>query len=140
MKSKILVFVYGTLMKGMRNHCVLEDVKGVFQSEAYTLAPWVLKHNGSYPALIESDEAKVTVQGELYLVPQEGLRYLDALEGYRGPDIKSNLYNRKLIKVVANHEIKEVSAYIYNSSRNSSMCYTCDTGNFRDTIGDECKA
>tara|TARA_R110002020_G_scaffold148779_1_gene324807 strand:+ start:2778 stop:3212 length:435 start_codon:yes stop_codon:yes gene_type:complete len=77
-----LVFVYGTLMKGFGNHGLLRESipLGVAETiEEYVLTalgiPFVTKAQ-------EEDPSLTTIKGELYLVDDNTLGRLDALEGH----------------------------------------------------------
>lgn len=101
----IVVFAYGTLMKGNSNYKrFLSEAKfaGDFIAEGFELYDL-----GSYPGIIQSANGKV--KGQLYIVDSNTLRELDILEG------EGSLYIRKLIKVVNdNNESQEAYTYVYN--------------------------
>lgn len=88
METKI-IFVYGTLMKGMRNHIYLEKEK--FLGVSQTKPEYELVFNGSIPAARSGGES---IKGELYEVSEETLKSLDVLE-----EVDSNLYDRKEIEI-----------------------------------------
>jgi gamma-glutamylcyclotransferase (GGCT)/AIG2-like uncharacterized protein YtfP len=74
-----LLFVYGTLMRGERNHAHLRGarfVDAVATTPDYTLHRVVAF---DYPALVA--EGVTSVSGELYDVDEELLPALDAFEG-----------------------------------------------------------
>ena len=98
MKKKI--FVYGTLMKGMRNHYYLKDSTylGVDEIEGYTMY-----NIGSYPGIVKGSDR---IKGEVYEVTQETLDMMDALEG------EGYLYLRETI----NTKYGEAYVYVYNKS------------------------
>lgn len=79
------LFVYGTLMKGMRNHKYLEKAKllGRFQ----TKPEFELMYNGSIPAAKAGSEA---LWGELYEADDATLASLDVLE-----EVNDKLYEKK---------------------------------------------
>jgi len=83
------LFVYGTLMQGMRNHQYLEKAKllGRFQ----TKPEFELLYNGSIPAAKAGNEA---VWGELYEADEATLASLDVLE-----EVNAQLYEKKEIEV-----------------------------------------
>jgi gamma-glutamylcyclotransferase (GGCT)/AIG2-like uncharacterized protein YtfP len=83
------LFVYGTLMQGMRNHQYLEKAK--FLGAAQTEAEYELMYNGSIPAAKAGSES---IKGELYDVDDEILASLDVLE-----EVSSKLYEKKEIDV-----------------------------------------
>ena len=72
------IFVYGTLKKGYGNHRVMQNAEGVFVQED-TLQGYDIYDLGGIPGVIEG-EGEVT--GEVFSVSDEGLPYLDRLEGH----------------------------------------------------------
>jgi gamma-glutamylaminecyclotransferase len=79
------LFVYGSLLRGERNHGRLEGAR--FLGPARTLARYALYDLGAYPGLTEGSSA---VEGELYEVDARQLAALDAFENHprfyrRGP-------------------------------------------------------
>ena len=83
-----LVFVYGTLKRGERNHGWLSEAR--FVGEA-SLDGVTLHDLGPFPMLVTGEGC---CHGELYAVDAEGLRRLDALEGY------PRLYDRQRMALV----------------------------------------
>lgn len=83
------LFVYGTLMQGMRNHVYLEKAK--FLGPAQTGPEYELMYNGSIPA---AKAGKETVKGELYEVDDETLASLDVLE-----EVNEKLYDRREVQI-----------------------------------------
>lgn len=84
-----LLFVYGTLMQGMRNHQYLTGAKlvGRFQTQP----EFELMYNGSIPAAKAGKEA---IWGELYEADDGTLASLDVLE-----EVSVQLYEKKEIEV-----------------------------------------
>ena len=85
-----LLFVYGTLMQGMRNHSYME--KGTFIGPAQTKPEYDLMSNGSIPLAREGGAD--SVKGELYEVDDALLSELDEVEG-----VAADLYERKEVEV-----------------------------------------
>jgi len=85
-----LLFVYGTLMQGMRNHSYME--KGKFIGSTQTKNGYELMYNGSIPAAREGGSD--AIKGEMYEVEDEVLDQLDIIEG-----VQVDLYERKDIEV-----------------------------------------
>lgn len=83
------IFVYGTLMQGMRNQQYLKDAK--FLGAAQTAPEYELLSNGSIPAAKAGTEA---IKGELYEVDDATLAGLDVLE-----EVSGKLYEKKDITV-----------------------------------------
>lgn len=84
----VILFVYGTLMKGFGNHhCI---AAGEFLGPAQV--PGMLYVNGLPYARYDGgmlDQMMSFIQGELYLVDEVTLRRCDRLEGYT-PGMKQN--------------------------------------------------
>lgn len=102
--SMATLFVYGTLMKGMRNHIYLE--KAQFVGEAVTEPKFELMSNGSIPAMRDGTEA---VKGEIYEVDEETLNGLDVLE-----EVNSKLYEKREIEVGGKRAIAYLGGSIFN--------------------------
>ena len=97
------VFVYGTLMKGERNHHFLEDSKllGASSVEGYDMY-----NVGWFPAIIRGDSR---ILGELYEVSQEDMPSIDALEG------EGSLYRRRC-EITKGNEIAYLYEYLDDTS------------------------
>lgn len=80
-----LIFVYGTLMEGMRNHSYMEGAKLVGPAE--TKPEFELVTNGSIPAVRAGSEA---VRGELYEADDA---FIEQLEQWA--EIGTGLYDRR---------------------------------------------
>ena len=81
-----LVAVYGTLRKGMGNHCLLSRAE--FLGSQRTDPIWEMYASGC-PVIVKG---KSSILIEVYKVSKNNLNSLDRLEGY--PDF----YNRKIVK------------------------------------------
>lgn len=77
----LLLFVYGSLMRGQEHACELRDACWV--GAARTAAAYTLVAVGRYPALLAGGAHAVA--GELYEVPADDLPRLDAFEQH--PDV-----------------------------------------------------
>ena len=73
-----LVFVYGTLMRGMANHRHLAGAPCLGTAE---LAGFALYDLGPFPMAIASGDRSHRLHGELYAVPPAQLQALDRFEG-----------------------------------------------------------
>jgi len=103
------VFVYGTLMTGMKNHYLVEPyIKSVKPAR---VAGVLYDLPYGYPAMTAGN---TLVFGELMELANitEALIVLDRLEDYHGPDEAGNLYDRVVREVVVSGEEK-VLAYMY---------------------------
>ena len=81
--DRVPLFVYGTLMKGAKNHHEIEGAR--FLRTAKTAPSYAVVHVAGYPALVPGTNE---VSGELFEVDRERLVRLDAFEGdlyRRGP-------------------------------------------------------
>lgn len=76
--SQVRLFVYGTLMRGERNHHMLGE--SPFLGEHRTANGFALRDLGGFPAMVRDGGGYVA--GEVYLVDPETIRDIDALEGH----------------------------------------------------------
>lgn len=121
---RTLLFVYGTLRAGERNHRHLRGAALV--GPARTPPKFRLVDLGRYPALLEGGETSVV--GEHYRVDDETLAALDELEGH--PD----LFVRTSIRLLAAPEREDhprAEAYLLPAER-CGACVQLPTGDFRD--------
>jgi gamma-glutamylcyclotransferase (GGCT)/AIG2-like uncharacterized protein YtfP len=86
---KEMVFVYGTLKRGLPNHVLLAGQE--FLGTAQTPPRYRLYDAGPYPCLVEDPAQGVCVQGEIWRVDEAILQALDELE-----DVP-HLYTRQAI-------------------------------------------
>ncbi len=91
MANSHLVFVYGSLKRGERNHAVLQASE--YRGEARTECRFRLYAFPAYPALVRDDNNPLAILGELYSVDDRTLRSLDRLEE------NGRLYQRELLPV-----------------------------------------
>lgn len=106
----MIVFVYGTLMKGEGNHKrFLETADFIGRGEAEGFALYDVSF---FPGIIEAEGE--LAKGELYQIDQETLERLDRLEG------EGSLYIRKIIKVKNAEGIVDVFGYIWNDKVNAA--------------------
>jgi len=100
----MIVFVYGTLMRGYANNCCLEGAE--FLSEATTVARFAMTNRG-FPYIFPDPKGKL-VRGEIWDIGSSDkiLAGLDALEG------EGKHYDRVVIKAAdAEGRVRTVSAY-----------------------------
>jgi len=98
------LFVYGTLMKGMRNAVYLEKAK--FLEVGQTAPEYELMYNGSIPAARAGSEP---IKGELYEVDDEILAGLDVLE-----EVSNRLYEKKEAMIDGKKAIIYLGGNIFN--------------------------
>lgn len=99
-----VLFVYGTLRRGRRNHRLIADQ--VFLGAAATAPRYRVLALGPYPGLVPDDAAGVVVPGELWAVSDCCLAELDDFEGV--PD----LFDRRPVEVAGRDDM--VFAYFWN--------------------------
>jgi len=99
----VLLFVYGTLLRGEPNHPQLSNA--VFVRSARTEPRYELVNLGGYPALLE--DGTTAVSGEVYDVDPELLARLDEFEEV------PELYERKSIRLIEG----AVDAYVMSRNR-----------------------
>lgn len=104
-----LIFVYGTLKRGCRNHHQLAGQK--FVGAARTVPGFVLYDLGGYPGLVPHAADRTGVVGEIWSVGPEALRRLDAFEG-----VPEGLYRREPIALQAPHDRSHVEVYVHAQS------------------------
>ena len=97
-----LIFVYGTLLRGLSNHAILAQAR--FLGTARTKEPYAL-YVDTYPKVIR-DEPVSPVTGELYLVDGPTLALLDDLEDH------PFMYRREQIAVIMD-DGEETLAWLY---------------------------
>ncbi len=105
-----LLFVYGTLKRGCRNHRELAGQR--FLGEAEIGPGWALHDLGAYPGLVEAADAPAPIPGELWEVDDGALRRLDRFEG-----VDEGLYRRIAVPL---RSPRETSAECYVFARDCS--------------------
>lgn len=134
-----LYFTYGSLKKGFPNHAAHANVLNDFVGEATTRQPMPLvvpnepfcdNPNCDYlhrmATLVGQKGRGKPIRGEVYRVTSAGLKELDKLEGYHGPESSENVYIRKRINVVINGVKKP--AYVYVIARPENYLAKLDEG------------
>jgi gamma-glutamylaminecyclotransferase len=101
-----LLFVYGTLKRGCRNHRQLADQ--TFVGDARTAPGFRLYNLGEYPGLVPVPTDRDGVRGEVWSVDAAGLKRLDRFEG-----VQEGLYRREPIPLEPPFADQKVHAYIY---------------------------
>jgi gamma-glutamylaminecyclotransferase len=101
-----LVFVYGTLKRGLHNHHVMARARGEFLGEAHTLTEYPLVADG-LPYLLDQPGTGQIVQGEVFRVwESDGWELLDRLESH------PSFYRRRVERVAVDRG-GHVMAWIY---------------------------
>jgi gamma-glutamylaminecyclotransferase len=95
--SKTILFVYGTLKRGEKNHFRLADQE--FLGEAATEPRYRVFDLGPFPGLVRDETNGLAVRGELFAVGARCLAELDAFEGDAGAFV------RALIEVSGSEEV-----------------------------------
>lgn len=91
-KNEVLVFTYGTLMRGLWNHAYLRNAK--FLGQARTVFDSYEMFDAGFPVLAETRPQEGSlVYGEVYAVDPDTLMGLDYLES------NGSMYNRKEIPI-----------------------------------------
>jgi gamma-glutamylaminecyclotransferase len=111
--SKTILFVYGTLKRGERNHRLIADQE--FLGEALTEPRYRVIDLGPHPGLVVDEANGLAVRGELYAVSDTSLAKLDAFEGAefpRGP--------------VAIPDREKVHAYYWNGAVSAGARSGCE--------------
>ena len=74
----LLLFVYGTLKRGERNHPLLMDEK--YLGDTGTSPNYLLVDLGRYPGMVKKPHGGFSVQGELFEIPYKVILELDKIE------------------------------------------------------------
>lgn len=102
----VVLFVYGTLMRGGVRHRVLADQR--FLGEALTRPHYALFDLGAYPGLIHSATEGRAIRGELYAIAASLIPRLDRIED------APSLF--RLEPILIEGYRSEVFAYFYQGS------------------------
>jgi gamma-glutamylaminecyclotransferase len=102
-----LVFVYGTLKRGLSNHAYLAGQ--AFVGEASTAGGYALFDAGGYPGMVAAPGGNPGgITGEVWSVDPGCLEQLDLLEG-----TAEGLYRRQAVPLAPPFADKAVEAYIF---------------------------
>jgi len=102
--SKTILFLYGTLRTGQRNHRLMSNSR--FICKVKTLPHYRLYDLGDYPGMVRDEQNGLAVRGEMWEVDATTLMMLDALE-----DVDDGLYERVLVEI--DHAAVGVESYLY---------------------------
>jgi len=125
--SDLLLFVYGSLKRGMAHHGQLQNADWLGNARLQGLALYDL---GPFPMAVASENNGDTIEGELFRVAAQQLAALDRFEGAQ------RLYQRRLWPLTDGHwawlylgEARQVR----HVARISSGCWQGPAQNFRRT-------
>lgn len=127
----VRVFVYGTLKKGQPNYPhMVNGVHGTsqFQARGLTVEKYPLVIAGKYniPYLLNNPGKGHRVTGEIYLVDDQMLQFLDEFEGC------PNMYQRTPVKVeVLEWENKSSTSEGISAIKNILECYVYSTTTYQ---------
>lgn len=107
--QSILLFVYGTLMRGDVRSGAMQGQQ--FLSLAATAPRYGLFDCGDYPALVPLEEHGESIRGELWRVAADAVPRLDAVEGS-----DEGWFVRGPVELVDEHADLEVQAYFFGWS------------------------
>ncbi len=129
-----LLFVYGSLMRGMERAAFMRSAdKARFVAAGNTRG--TLYDLGAFPGMKEGNNGSL-VHGELYELvdPQTFFDTLDLIEGYWPEQPERSLYVRKL--VVVNTAMGEKSAWAYILNQPLSDLKPIPSGDYRQCTHD----
>ncbi|WP_249226665.1 gamma-glutamylcyclotransferase family protein [Alicyclobacillus mengziensis] len=116
MPEKVLVYVYGSLLRGELNHGLLASSKLV-SAKARTRGKLYDTGNG-YPAMVV--DSNTWTVGQVYEVDMATLKQLDDLEDYHGP-YENNDYDRISQDVETEHGTIEAVMYVYREEQTEGL-------------------
>ena len=105
-KATRLIFVYGTLKRGLSNHHWMAGQR--FVSEASTRPLYRLYDLGGYPGMIRAEREGLSIAGEVWEIDDVCLRGLDRLE-----DIEGGEYERTFIELEPPFAGIKIEGYLY---------------------------
>lgn len=118
------VFVYGTLLSGLRNHHCLTGARFLGTGSAYGVE---LFDVGPFPAVVKSP--RKAVRGELYQVSDNTLARLDILEGV------PHLYTRQVVECDLDYDNDaEIEAFIYIWAGDKKRLTPIKSGDYREAV------
>lgn len=111
-----LVFVYGTLKRGQKNHDILDSLNAHYITSA-VLPGFVLYASSKcmFPMAVRSDSSSDRISGEVYHIDDDRLGVLDWFEGYDPVYPESSLFIRE--SFLMEGMFMFVSIYLFNESK-----------------------
>ena len=92
-----LLFLYGTLKRGQRNHHLMAGQE--FLRPAQTAPRYRMVNVGPYPALVADPAHGIRIRGELWQVDDAALHRLDIFEGAPQSPTEDAEFVRRTIEV-----------------------------------------
>jgi len=123
----MLVFVYGTLMKGEANNRLLKTSE---RMGTEIVSGFTMVSLGAYPACISDETSTTSVLGEVWKIDTETFQRLDRLEGY------PHFYDRKEVDTFAG------KAWIYfmpKEKRNEELYEKIQSGSWKQYLSERKK-
>jgi gamma-glutamylaminecyclotransferase len=102
--GRTVLFVYGTLKRGLGNHRLIADQE--FLGEALTESCYRVIDLGQHPGLVVDEGNGLAVRGELWSIGECCLHELDEFEEVPGPFIRTE------VKIAGRQEAAQ--AYFWN--------------------------
>lgn len=107
-----VLFIYGTLKRGMKNHSLLAGQ--AFVQTAHTKPLYRLLDLGPYPGLVADENQGRAIAGELWRVDESTLQKLDIFEAV------PKLFERRTVQIESFSA--EVQSYFYVGNNTGSYC------------------
>lgn len=128
-------FVYGTLMRGECNHAVVAR-HGLARVRVARVCGELFDTGAGYPAMRLSSGASA-VWGELVepVDLEAATRAMDELEGYEGPGVAGNEYERVLVEVTVDADSRVCPAWVYVCARDLPAQARIASGRWREVSG-----
>jgi gamma-glutamylaminecyclotransferase len=101
-----LVFVYGTLKRGLSNHRFMKGQR--FLGEARTAPSYRLVDCGGFPGMVGVENDGASIRGEVWEVDEACRAQLDVLE-----DVEMGLYALEPVELLAPFDSDGVKTYVY---------------------------
>ena len=127
-----LLFVYGTLMRGMDNP-FSNQLSMASQFLGSATAPGCLyDYQGEYPCAVSSSHPGEMIHGELYRLidPESLFQELDPYEDCHPEDEKRSLFTRRIVDITT-HEQNQVKAWMYFWNKPLDGLTLIENGNYR---------
>jgi len=129
------LFVYGTLMRGLRNNPFLESTAGVQFVRTGEIAG-TLYNVSNFPGVKRNDGHAEKVQGEIYQIdmPDTIFETLDIVEGYNKAVPERSLFIRECVSCPGHGTNGEVLVWVYLYNHPVDKLEKITSGNYRHYI------